>query len=98
MSEATGRKPVTRKGTLLECLEWLRGERNRLSRGGRGQCALPGMLDEFFEAQAKVDIMMDVIHFMDTDVGRRGLADWQRKEMRDPDKCRREAMAEFSRA
>lgn len=88
-------KTVTRKSVLLECLEWLRWNRNKMSRGGRGQCALPGMLDEFFEAQQKVDIMMDVIHFLDTDVGMRGLADWQRREMRDPDKCRREAMAEF---
>lgn len=92
------RKPVTRKGTLLECLEWLRVNRNRLSRRGLGQSARPGMLDEFCDAQAKVDIMMDIIHYLDTDAGLRGLAEWQRREMRDPDKCRREAMAEFSRA
>lgn len=88
-------KRVTRKSVLIECLEWLRWNRNKMSVKGLGQCALPGMLDEFCEAQQKVDIMMDIIHFLDTDVGRWGLADWQRKEMRDPEKCRREAMAEF---
>lgn len=88
----TMEKTITRKSVLLECLEWLRGNRNSLSRRGLGQSALPGMLDQFCDAQAKVDIMMDVIHYLDTDAGRMGMADWQRKEMQDPEKCRREAM------
>ena len=35
---------------------------------------------------------MDVIHYLDTDNGRNGMADWQLREMQDPEKCRREAM------
>ena len=83
---------VTRKKVLLECLEDLRVKRNRLSLRGLGQSALPGMLDEFAEAQEKVDILADVIHYLDTDDGRLGLAEWQKQEMKDPEKCRREAM------
>jgi hypothetical protein len=83
---------VTRRKVLLECLERLRMERNRFSMLGQGLTARPGFLDEFAEAQSKVDIMKDIIHYFDTEAGERGIADWQRQEMQDPERIRREAM------
>ena len=76
---------------LLECLEWL-----RTIRDNRKQLMLKERrqetLDDFREAEEKTDIMMDIIHYLDTDEGRCGMADWQVREMMDPEKCRREAM------
>lgn len=84
-------RDITRKQVLLECLEWL-----RTIRDNRKQLMLKERrqetLDDFREAEQKVDILMDIIHYLDTDNGRNGLAEWQRQEMQDPEKCRREAM------
>lgn len=86
---------ITRKNVLLECLEHLRKQRDAI----RDSMVLRMTFREreeketlLCEAEQKVDILQDVIHYLDTDHGKNGLREWQKQEMKDPEKCRREAM------
>lgn len=70
-------KEVTRRETLLDCLEIMKMRRNVVSVGRRGLTPIEGYEDLFMERQQKCRIIMDLIQANESEPVRSALANWQ---------------------
>ena len=70
-------REITRRETLLDCLEMMRMRRNVVSVGRRGMIPLQGYEDLFFEHQRKCCIIQELIQANESEPVRKVLAEWQ---------------------
>ena len=72
---------VTKKQTLLECLEIMRKFRNCFSHKGWGMAPIDRYQALFAEYDKKCKILEDMIHALDSETVRMALANWQKEIM-----------------
>ena len=77
-------REITKKETLLECLEIMRKFRNCFSHKGWGMAPIERYQALYDEYEDKCRILEDMIHALDSEPVRRALADWQKELMEDP--------------
>jgi len=68
---------ITRRETLLECLEMMRMRFRVVSVDRKGIIPIEGQEDLFFERQRKCRIIQDLIQANESEPVRQALADWQ---------------------
>ena len=74
---------VTKKATLLECLDIMRRLRNSFSHKGWGMVPIDRYHEFFEEYSRKCEIIEEMIHALDSEPVRRALANWQKELMED---------------
>ena len=72
---------ITKKATLLECLDIMRRFRNCFSHKGWGAVPIERYQALFAEYQTKCEILEDMIHALDSEPVRAALANWQKEIM-----------------
>lgn len=68
---------ITRRETLLECLEMMRMRKKVVSVDRKGIIPLPGYEDLFFDRQRKCQIIQELIQANESEPVRRAIAEWQ---------------------
>ena len=74
-------REVTKKETLLECLDIMKKFRNNFSQKGYGMAPIERYTALFEEYDKKCEILRDMIHALDSEPVRKALADWQKEVM-----------------
>lgn len=75
-------KEITRRSTLLDCLDYQTRWLKMSSKGRKGREPIDGLEDEFYEREAKCRILRELIQALESDPVREVLADWQVRLMK----------------
>ena len=72
---------ITKRQTLLECLDLMTKFRNSFSHKGMGISAIERYQALYEEYDRKCEILREMIRALESEPVRRALADWQRMEL-----------------
>lgn len=72
---------ITKRNTLLECLELMQKIRNSFSTDGWGMAPIPRYITLYQEYDEKCQILREMIQALESEPVRRAMADWQKEVM-----------------
>lgn len=75
-------RKITKRETLLECLDLMKKIRNAFSKGQYGMLAIERYTAIFEEYDEKCQILREMIQALESEPVRRAMADWQREIMK----------------
>ena len=75
-------KEITRRSTLLDCLDYQTRWLKMSSKGRQGREPIDGLEDEFYEREAKCRILRELIHACESEPVRAAMAEWQIRLMK----------------
>lgn len=74
-------KKITKRETLLECLDLMKKIRNAFSKGQYGMLAIERYTAIYEEYDEKCQILREMIQALESEPVRRAMADWQKMVM-----------------
>ena len=77
----SGKRTVSRRETLLECLDLMRKIRNGFSQKGYGITPIMRYIELYDEYDQKCEIIREIIRSMESENVQRALADWRKEIM-----------------
>lgn len=87
-------KEITRRNTLLKCLEYLERMKRMDSKDRKGLEPLDEETAEsFYELEEECKIIRELIQANESEPVRRAIANWQNEIMDNPEEAREKAMA-----
>ena len=72
---------ITKRNTLLECLEMMKKIRNSFSKGRLGITPIDRYATLYEEYDRKCEILREMIQALESETVRRAMADWQKMVM-----------------
>ena len=72
---------ITKRNTLLECLELMKKLRNSFSTDGWGTAPIPRYIVLYQEYDEKCQILREMIQALESEPVRRAMAEWQKMVM-----------------